>query len=215
MQAYSSLLVHGVRISFLVTVMIILFFCTRLSTKVVKQAKQLPLIFTKTGEESVETEERASMLKAIARRWNLYTIIELFLVSLLIIEIIIGLSAANSGFEYYIAVHVPSILGMSVAVSSILAVIVIWFFSPFNSGTIDPIGHLLDTLESLIEAAKPEERGGHGYVDSILLRVVAQEIELCMENRKMGEAERGRLLEYLSKQEGVIGEVASSLLWPI
>jgi hypothetical protein len=77
------------------------------------------------------------------------------------------------------------------------------------------VGLLLNALEPLLEAAKPEDGGGQGYIDSILQRVVAQEIERFMENRDMGESERGQLLEYLSHQEGVIGEVASSLLWPL
>jgi hypothetical protein len=198
-----------------IVVIIILFVSTKQSSKAIRRAKRLPLIYPKAGEVSTETTERKSVLRALSRRWNLYTVVDFALGFLLIYEFITGLSAANSGLLYYVTVHLPATVLISFLVGFLLSSIVIWFRSPFRSGTINPLGLLLDTLDTLVEAAKPEEGGGHGYVDSILLRVVAQEIERFMDNRDMGESERGKLLEFLSRREGVIGEVASSLLWPL
>jgi hypothetical protein len=159
--------------------------------------------------------ERESTLNYLSRRWNLHTVIDFSLGILLLYEFIAGLPAADIGLHYYIAAHLPVAALISFAIGVVLASILIRFHSPFSTRMLDPVVPLLSRLETLVEAAKPEEGGGQGYVDSILLRVVTQEIELFMENREMGEAERGKLLEFLSQHEGVIGEVASSLLWPL
>ncbi|MHA2142990.1 MAG: hypothetical protein ACXADF_15105 [Candidatus Thorarchaeota archaeon] len=160
-------------------------------------------------------KERESILNHLARRWNLYAIIDFSLGIMLLTELVTGLPAADMGLHYYIALHLPVTALISFAAGIVLSSFMIRFRSPFRPESIDPAALLLSTLEILVEAAKPEEGGGQGYVDSILLRVVAQEIESFMENRAMGEGERGRFLEYLSEHEGVIGEVASSLLWPL
>jgi hypothetical protein len=205
-------IVDGLRLLLFIVVIIILFVSTKQSSKAIRSAKRLPLIYPKAGEVSTE---RKSVLRALSRRWNLYTVVDFSLGFLLIYEFITGLSAANSGLQYYVTFHLPATVLISFGAGFLVSSIVIWFRSPFRSGTINPLGLLLDTLDTLVEAAKPEEGGGHGYVDSILLRVVAQEIERFMDNRDMGESERGKLLEFLSRREGVIGEVASSLLWPL
>jgi hypothetical protein len=205
-------IVDGLRLLLFIVVIIILFVSTKQSSKAIRSAKRLPLIYPKAGEVSTE---RKSVLRTLSRRWNLYTVVDFSLGFLLIYEFITGLSAANSGLQYYVTVHLPATVLISFGAGFLVSSIVIWFRSPFRSGTINPLGLLLDTLDTLVEAAKPEEGGGHGYVDSILLRVVAQEIERFMDNRDMGESERGKLLEFLSRREGVIGEVASSLLWPL
>ncbi|MHA2384919.1 MAG: hypothetical protein ACXAEE_01770 [Candidatus Thorarchaeota archaeon] len=210
MQLYG--IVDGLRLLLFIVVIIILFVSTKQSSKAIRSAKRLPLIYPKAGEVSTE---RKSVLRALSRRWNLYTVVDFSLGFLLIYEFITGLSAANSGLQYYVTFHLPATVLISFGAGFLVSSIVIWFRSPFRSGTINPLGLLLDTLDTLVEAAKPEEGGGHGYVDSILLRVVAQEIERFMDNRDMGESERGKLLEFLSRREGVIGEVASSLLWPL
>jgi len=214
-QVYSFRLVDGVRILLFGAVIVILFVSTRLSSRAIRQAKRLPLVYPKAGEASAEALERESTLRSIERRWNLFTIIDFSLGSMLLVELITGLPAANSGLSFYMLVHLPAILLISFAIGLVVSGIVIRFRSPFRSGTINPVGLLVQTLETLVEAAKPEEGGGQGYVDSILLRVVSQEIERFMHNRDMGEAESGKLLEFLSKHEGVIGEVASSMLWPL
>ncbi|MFW9803225.1 MAG: hypothetical protein ACFFFC_11260 [Candidatus Thorarchaeota archaeon] len=215
MQTYIFRLVDAIRILLFVAVLASLYLSTRLSSSTISQAKGLALIYPKAGEVSAEAIERNAMLRKLSRRWNLFTIIDFSLSSMLLVEFMTGPPAANNGLQFYMMLHLPTLLLISFAVGFIVASVVIGFRSPFRSGTINPLEHLLQTLETLIEAAKPEEGGGHGYVDSILLRVVAQEIERFMVNREMGEAERGRLLEHLSLHDGVIGEIASSLLWPI
>jgi hypothetical protein len=194
---------------------LILFISTKRSSKTLRQAKRLPLIFPKVGEVSPETTERESTLKKISRRWNLYTIIDFSLGSMLFYEFLTGHTAADLGLLYYITIHLPATVLISFATGLFVSSILIRYYSPFRIGLIGPVGLLLNALEPLLEAAKPDDSGGQGYIDSILQRVVAQEIERFMENRDMGESERGQLLEYLSHQEGVIGEVASSLLWPL
>jgi hypothetical protein len=197
-----------------VLVIAILFISSKRSSEIVHQAKRLPLIFPRIGEVSPETVERESMLKELARRWNVYTVVDFSLASMLFYEFVTGLQAAELGLLHYVTVHIPTTVLISFATGLLVSSILIRYFSPFRTGLIGPVGLLLNALESLLEAAKPEEGGGQGYVDSILLRLVAQEIERFIENRKMGVAERGKLLEYLSHHEGIIGEVASSLLWP-
>lgn len=167
------------------------------------------------GEVNPITTERESSLKELSRRWNLYTILDLSLGSMLFYEFLTGHTAADLGLLYYVTIHLPATVLISFATGLFVSSILIRYYSPFRTGLIGPVGLLLNALEPLLEAAKPEEGGGHGYVDSILQRVVAREIERFMENRGLGESERAKLLEYLSHQEGVIGEVAFSLLWPL
>jgi hypothetical protein len=214
-QLFSLRPVDSFRIVLLLVAIVILFISTKRSSKTVMQAKKLPLIFPKMGEVSPEATERKSALKDLSRRWNFYTVIDFSLASMLFLEFVTGVPAADLGLLYYVTIHLPTTILISFAIGLFVSGLVIRYLSPFRTGLIGPVGLLLNALEALLEAAKPEEGGGQGYVDSILLRIVAQEIERFVENRKMGDAERGKLLLYLSDHEGVIGEVASSLLWPL
>ncbi|MFX1263143.1 MAG: hypothetical protein ACFFAZ_13730 [Promethearchaeota archaeon] len=215
MQLFSLRPVDGFRIVLFIVAIVILFISTKRSSKTVVQAKRLPLIYPGTDEVSPETIEREATLRKLSRRWKFYTVIDFSLASMLFYEFAKGVPAADLGLLYYVTIHLPTTVLISFAIGLFVSGIAIRYRSPFRTGLIGPVGLLLNALESLLEAAKPEEGGGQGYVDSILLRIVAQEIERFMENRKMGDTERGKLLEYLSHHEGVIGEVASSLLWPL
>lgn len=213
-QPYSFRLIDGIRLLLFLAEIFILFLSARQSSMTIREARRLPLVYN-VAADSIEMIERENALKKLSKKWSIYTVIDFTLVAMLIYEFINGIPAADLGLEYYTMIHLVSAVLVSFVIGLLVSGLLIRFRNPFKIGIVDPMSLLLGTLDSLIAAAKPDEGGGHGYVNSILQRVVSKEIEMFMSNRDLGESERGRLLEYLSHKEGVIGEVASSLLWPI
>jgi hypothetical protein len=215
LQSSDVQLLTNVRLLLFFILLILIYYSTKQSSRALDRAWKLPIIYPQDSEVSTgELEERDSLLRTLSVRWSLFTIIDYTLGTLLVYELVIGFSAAEQGITYYFWIHFPSAIGFSAAIGLLLAALVTRFRSPFRSGKIEPLKHLLRTLESLVSAVRAGDKVASADTEDIFLRVVKQEIERFMTFREMGDAECGRLLEHLSGIEGVVGQAASALLWP-
>ncbi|UCH03370.1 MAG: hypothetical protein JSW05_07160 [Candidatus Thorarchaeota archaeon] len=215
MQSSDAQLLTGVRLLLFILLFLLIYLSTKESSKVIRGAWRLPVIYPNDSEDSARNiREREAMLLTLARRWNLLTVIDYSLGTLLIYEIPMGFYALELGMSHYLGVHIPSAVVISFLVGSFLAVVVIRLRSPFRFGRIEPLKHLESTLEELVNAVYAGDTTIAEDAEDILLMLVRKEIERFIEHRQMGDAECGRLLEYLSKQEGAVGRAASRLLWP-
>ncbi|MFX0044543.1 MAG: hypothetical protein ACFE8Z_01725 [Candidatus Hermodarchaeota archaeon] len=215
MQSSDIHLLTNFRILLLVVLLVLIYCSTKQSGRTLDKAWRLSIIYPQDSEASKgELRERDSLLQTLSMRWSLLTVIDYSLGTLLIYELVLGATAAGQGLAYYFWVHVPSAVGISTAIGSLLALLVTGFRSPFRSGRIEPLKHLLRNLDSLVSAAMAGDTTMPEDTEEILLKAVKQEIERFMDFREMGDAECGRLLEYLSRREGIVGQAASALLWP-
>ncbi|MFW9799455.1 MAG: hypothetical protein ACFFD9_03395 [Candidatus Thorarchaeota archaeon] len=215
MQSSDVQLLIGVRLLLFMLLFLLIYLSTKQSSNILRTAWQLPVIYPDDSEDSVRNiGEREALLRTLARRWNLLTVIDYSLGTLLIYEVPMGFYAVELGISHYLGVHIPTAVAISFLVGAFLAVVVIRFRSPFRVGRIEPLKHLENTLEELVSAVYAGEATITNDAEDILLMLVRKEIERFIVHREMGDAECGRLLEYLSKQDGAVGRAASRLLWP-
>lgn len=215
LQSSDNQMLTNVRLLLFFILLILIYYSTKQSSRALARAWRLPIIYPQDNETSTgHLKERDSLLRTLSIRWSLFTIIDYSLGALLVYELVVGFSAAEQGTAYYFWVHIPAAIGISAVIGLLLAALVTRFRNPFRSGKIEPLKHLLRTLESLSSAVRAGDTEVPANTEDILLRVVKQEIERFMDFREMGDAECGKLLEYLSGIEGVVGQAASALLWP-
>jgi len=205
----------NVRLFLFFLLLILIYYSTKQSSRVLERAWRLPIIYPQDNETSKgQFRERDSLLRTLSIRWSLLTVVDYSLAVLLVYELVLGFAAAEQGIAYYFAVHIPSAAAVSAAIGLLLAAIVIRFRNPFSSRKIEPLKYLLKNLESLASAVRVADTAVPAETEDIFLRIVKQEIERFMDFREMGDAECGRLLEYLSGIDGIVGQAASTLLWP-
>ncbi|MFQ5834087.1 MAG: hypothetical protein ACE5H4_15390 [Candidatus Thorarchaeota archaeon] len=215
MQSPDVELITNVRILLFFMLLLLIYLSTKQSSKSIDKAWRLPIVYPYENDESARiAKERESLLRKLSMRWNLFTLIDYSLGVLLIYELALGFSAAEAGVAYYFGVHMMTALLLSVGIGTALALVVIGFRSPFRLGKIEPLKHLLNNLESLVNAAQSGDVTVVEDTQDILLRIVGKEIERFIGFREMSDAESGRLLEYLSNLEGAVSQAASALLWP-
>lgn len=215
LQSSNVQLLTNVRLLLFFILLVLVYYSTKQSSRALDRAWRLPIIYPQDSEVSArELKDRDSLLRTLSIRWSLFTVIDYSLGALLVYELVLGFSAAEQGIAYYFWVHFPSAIAISAAIGLLLAALVTRFRSPFRSGKIEPLKHLLRTVESLVSAVQAGDTVVPANTEDIFLRVVKQEIERFMDFREMGDAECGRLLEYLSGIEGIVGQAASALLWP-
>ncbi len=215
MQPPDVNLVTNFRITLFVILFILIFLSTRQSSRTLREAWRLPIIYPDESEDSKRmVRERESLLRTLSLRWSLFTLLDYSLGVYIIYEAAAGSAAVVVGPEYYFAYHLPTAIAVSFVGGLLFAVVVAWIRSPFRSGRIEPLKHLLMTLDTLVTAAQTGDEAVALESEDILLKLVRKEIDRFMEHREMGDAERGRLLEYLSKEKGAQGRAASALLWP-
>ena len=215
LQSSEVELLTNVRLFLFFLLLILIYYSTKQSSRVLDRAWRLPIIYPQDNEVSKEQlAERDSLLRTLSVRWSLLTVVDYSLAALLVYELVLGFSAAEQGTAYYFSVHFPSAAAVSAAIGSLLAAFVIRFRNPFHSGKIEPLKHLLENLESLASAVRAGDTAVPAGTEDIFLRVVKQEIERFMDFREMGDAECGRFLEYLSSIDGIVGQAAATLLWP-
>jgi len=215
LQSSDVQLLTNVRLLLFFIILVLIYHSTKQSSRALDRAWRLPIIYPQDNEVSTgELGERNSLLRTLSIRWSLFTVIDYSLGAFLVYELVLGFSAAEQSIAYYFWMHIPSAIGISAAIGLLLAGLVTRFRSPFRSGKIEPLKHLLRTIESLVNAVRAGDTTFPEDTEDIFLRVVKQEIERFMEFREMGDAECGRLLEYLSRIEGIVGQAASALLWP-
>jgi hypothetical protein len=195
--------------------LLLIYVTTKKSSRTVAKAWRLPIIYPNDSEESPrKIEERQLMLNKLSKRWSLFTMIDYSLGTLIVYELVVGFSAASYGMAYYFEMHIPSAVIFSFGLGSLLAIAAIKLMNPFQSGKIQPLKHLVKNLESLVDAVHVGDAKTSETTEDILLRVLGKEIERFMDFRNMGDAECGRLLEYLVGIDGTVGRASSALLWP-
>ncbi len=215
LQSSEVEMLTNARFILLLIMLVLIYYSTKQSSIALNSAWRLPIVYPQDNEAATgELRERDSLLRTLSIRWSFFTIVDYSLGALLVYELVLGFYAAEQGISYYFWVHIPAAIGISSAIGLLLAVLVTRFRNPFRSGKIEPLKHLLRTLESLANAVRAGDTVVPENTEDILLRVVKQEIERFMDLREMGDAECGQLLEYLSGIEGVVGQAASALLWP-
>ncbi|MFX0055949.1 MAG: hypothetical protein ACFFAX_08650 [Promethearchaeota archaeon] len=215
MQSSDVTLLTSIRLLLFLILLLLIYITTKQSSGLIKKAWRLPIIYPNDNEESIsEAEERRDLLKSLSTRWSLFTIIDYSLGALIAYEIIIGFSAAESGMAYYFGVHFLSAVVISFGIGLFLAIVAMKFRNPFQSGRIQPLQQLVKNLESLVKAVHADDDNVSEDTEVILVRIVKQEIEKFIDFRQLGDAECGRLLEYLAGLEGTVGRAASAILWP-
>ncbi len=215
MQSSDLPLLTSIRLLLFLILLILIYVTTKQSSRTIAKAWRLPIIYPNDSEDGAKKiGERESLLKELSMRWGLFTVIDYSLGVLIAYEIIMGFSVAGYEIAYYVMVHVPSAIAISFGIGLLLAIVVIKLRNPFQSGKIQPLKHLVENLESLVNAVHVGDTKVSEDTEDILLRILGQEIERFMEFRKMGDAECGRLLEYLTGIEGTVGQAASALFWP-
>jgi hypothetical protein len=214
MQSSDIAFITSIRLIILLIILILIYFTTKQSSRAIAKAWRLPIIYPHdSGDSAKKIEERESLLEELSRRWSLFTIIDYSLAVLIAYELIMGFSVEYDIANYF-EVHLPSAVAISFGVGSLLAIAVIKLRNPFQSGRIQPLKHLVQILESLANAVHIGDTEVSEDTEDILLRILGKEIERFMKFRKLGEAECGRLLEYLVGIEGSVGRAASTMLWP-
>ncbi|MHA2378250.1 MAG: hypothetical protein ACXADO_03550 [Candidatus Thorarchaeota archaeon] len=215
MQSSDVHLLIGVRLLLLAMLLSMVYYSTRRSSRAYFDAWRLPIVYPYDRTDSKrEIKDRETLLLKLSNEWSLFTVIDFILGVLIVYEMTVGFSVAGLGIVYYFAVHIPSAIPISLVLGSLFGLVFTRFRSPFRDGNIEPLRCLEKSLETLVNAVQVGDTTVSEDIKQILLRVVEQEIERFINNRNMNDAECGRFLEYLSRNEGAVGQAASALLWP-
>jgi hypothetical protein len=216
MQSSETPFLTSFRFLLFIMVLLLIYVSTKQSSRAFEKAWRLPIIYPNGCEDfNRKMTERQSLMRSLSMKWSLFTVFDYSLGVLIAYELVMGFSAAGHGIDYYFGMHLPSAVVVSFGVGSLLAMASIKLRNPFQSGKIQPLNHLVKNLDSLVNAVHVGDVEVSEDTEDILLRIIREEIERFIENRKLGDAECGRLLEYLAGIGGTVGQAASSLLWPI